>query len=228
MSPIKWRCGPVLTPLDIQKKEFKRAFRGYKEDEVDQFLDQLVRDYELLYVENQSLKEKLEASEVAKARYIEMEKIIKDALIMAQKNADDLVRNARQQAEMTMEDAHLSAEKIVGEAEAKAGQALQEARERARYRIREAEDRIRTLQDEYRFLEKQASVFRVKFRSFLEAQLELMEGQDGDARKLLGGASLGLFEAAASIENGVMNKEHRDNWESGVSDDEMPVNTPNK
>ena len=219
----------MLTPLDIQKKEFKRAFRGYNEDEVDQFLDQLVRDYELVYIENQSLKEKLEASEAAKARYLEMEKIIKDAVIMAQKNSDDLMRNARQQADMTLEDARLNAEKIIGEAETNAGQALQEAKERARYRIREAEERVRTLLDDYRFLEKQASVFRVKFRSFLEAQLELMEGQDGDAQKLLGGAGLGLFEAAASIDNaGVMNKEHRDNRESGFGTDKMSADTPDK
>lgn len=190
----------MLTPLDIQKKEFKRVFRGYSEDEVDQFLDQLVRDYELLYVENQSLKEKLEASEAAKARYLEMEKIIKDAVIMAQKNADDLMRNARQQADVVIEDARLNAEKIIGEAEAKAGQALQEARERARYRIREAEERVRALLDEYRFLEKQASVFRVKFRSFLQAQLELLDGQEDEARELLAEAGLGLFEAAVSME----------------------------
>ena len=205
----------MLTPLDIQKKEFKRAFRGYSEDEVDQFLDQLVRDYELLYVENQSLREKLEASEAAKARYLEMEKIIKDAVIMAQKNADDLMRNARQQADMTLEDARLNAEKIIGEAEAKAGQSLQEAREQARYTIREAEERVRALMDEYRFLEKQASVFRIKFRSFLEAQLELLDGQEEEAQELLSGAGPGLFEAAASAE------EPAKSPESGLDEDDL-------
>ncbi|SFG56182.1 cell division initiation protein [Desulfotomaculum arcticum] len=209
----------MLTPLDIQKKEFKRAFRGYNQDEVDQFLDQLVRDYELLYIENQSLKEKLEASETAKARYLEMEKIIKDAVIMAQKNADDLTRNARQQADMIAEDARLNAEKIIGEAESKAGQALQEARERARFRIKEAEERVQTLLDEYRFLEKQTSVFRVKFRSFLEAQLELLDGQQNEAQELLAEAGLGLFQAAASIENAVVsNEDSRKNRETGIDD----------
>jgi cell division initiation protein len=38
-----------LTPMDIHNKEFSRSFRGYKEDEVDQFLDNIVDDFEKLY-----------------------------------------------------------------------------------------------------------------------------------------------------------------------------------
>jgi cell division initiation protein len=188
----------VLTPLDIQKKEFKRSFRGYNEDEVDQFLDQLVQDYEALYLENQSLKEKLETSEAAKARYQEMEKIIKDAVIMAQKNAEDLQSNARREAEMILEEARLNAEKITGEAEEKARRVLQEAREKARHRIQEAEDRVRAVMDEYRFLEKQAGIFRIKFRSFLEAQLNLLDGQEEEARELMSRIGPGWVEAAVS------------------------------
>ncbi len=187
----------MLTPLDIQKKEFKRSFRGYNEEEVDQFLDQLVQDYEALLLENQTLKEKLEASEAAKSRYEEMEKIIKDAVIMAQKNAEDLQQNARQEANVMLEEARLQAEKIIGEAEEQAARTLQEARERARYRIREAEERVRAIMDEYRFLEKQARVFRAKFRSFLEAQLSLLEHQAEEALGVLNGAGSGWAEAAA-------------------------------
>ena len=28
----------MITPIEIQNKEFRRAFRGYSEDEVDDFL----------------------------------------------------------------------------------------------------------------------------------------------------------------------------------------------
>ena len=37
----------MLTPLDIQKKEFRRRLRGYSEEEVDEFLDQILEDYEI-------------------------------------------------------------------------------------------------------------------------------------------------------------------------------------
>ena len=49
----------MLTPVDINKKEFRRAMRGYHEDEVDKFLDQLARDYEQCLRKNLDLEEAL-------------------------------------------------------------------------------------------------------------------------------------------------------------------------
>jgi cell division initiation protein len=40
-----------LSPLDIHNKEFSKAFRGYQEDEVNEFLDQIIKDYEILLKE---------------------------------------------------------------------------------------------------------------------------------------------------------------------------------
>ena len=37
-----------LSPLDIHNKEFTRGFRGYAEDEVNEFLDQIIKDYEII------------------------------------------------------------------------------------------------------------------------------------------------------------------------------------
>ena len=38
----------MITPLDIQNKEFSRGVRGYKEEEVDEFLDLITVDMEKL------------------------------------------------------------------------------------------------------------------------------------------------------------------------------------
>ncbi len=35
-----------ITPMDIHNKEFARRLREYDEDEVNEFLDQVVKDYE--------------------------------------------------------------------------------------------------------------------------------------------------------------------------------------
>ena len=35
--------------MDIHNQEFKKSFRGYNEDEVDEFLDRVVKDYEQIY-----------------------------------------------------------------------------------------------------------------------------------------------------------------------------------
>ena len=37
-----------LTPLDIHNKSFNKGFRGYDEDEVNEFLEQIMKDYELV------------------------------------------------------------------------------------------------------------------------------------------------------------------------------------
>lgn len=48
-----------LTPLDIHNKEFNKGFRGYDEDEVNEFLDQVIKDYELVLREKKELEEQL-------------------------------------------------------------------------------------------------------------------------------------------------------------------------
>ncbi|MGN1402479.1 MAG: cell division regulator GpsB [Bacillus sp. (in: firmicutes)] len=56
-----------LTAKDILEKEFKVGMRGYKPEDVDQFLDVIIRDYEAFHQEleelrqeNQKLRKKVE------------------------------------------------------------------------------------------------------------------------------------------------------------------------
>ena len=35
----------MLTPMDIHNKEFKRGFRGYSEEDVDAFMNNIAGDY---------------------------------------------------------------------------------------------------------------------------------------------------------------------------------------
>ncbi len=49
-----------LTPLDIHNKEFSKGFRGYDEDEVNEFLDQVIKDYEIIIREKKELEERLD------------------------------------------------------------------------------------------------------------------------------------------------------------------------
>lgn len=46
-----------LTPKDILEKDFKVGLRGYNPDEVDQFLDMVIKDYEIFMNEIQRLKQ---------------------------------------------------------------------------------------------------------------------------------------------------------------------------
>ena len=55
-----------LTSKDILEKEFKKSVKGYNIDQVDQFLDQIMEDYDNfekvineLRIENERLKDEL-------------------------------------------------------------------------------------------------------------------------------------------------------------------------
>ena len=50
-----------MTPTDIQQKEFRLAFRGYKERDVDQFLDELTEELTAQIEEGRRLREQANA-----------------------------------------------------------------------------------------------------------------------------------------------------------------------
>ena len=51
----------MITPVEVLGKELRRGF-GYKAVEVDEFLEELAKDYEKVYKENNELREKVSAS----------------------------------------------------------------------------------------------------------------------------------------------------------------------
>ncbi|MXQ53650.1 DivIVA domain-containing protein [Shimazuella alba] len=51
-----------LTPMEIFNKDFKQSMRGYDVNEVNEFLDLVIRSYEDILKENEYLKEQLTTS----------------------------------------------------------------------------------------------------------------------------------------------------------------------
>ena len=80
----------MLRPIDIQNKEFEKKLKGYNCDEVDDFLDVVIQDYELLCKENQTLKDKI-------------------GLLIAKQAAEDAKRNAETEANAIISKAKLDA-----------------------------------------------------------------------------------------------------------------------
>ena len=46
-----------LTAKDILEKEFKTGVRGYKQEDVDKFLDLIIKDYETFHQEIEDLQQ---------------------------------------------------------------------------------------------------------------------------------------------------------------------------
>ncbi|MFZ5639198.1 MAG: DivIVA domain-containing protein [Bacillota bacterium] len=174
----------ALTPLDIHNKEFGRSFRGYNEEEVDEFLDEVVRDFETLYKENANLKEMLATRESNIGQYKDLEDTLKKTLVVAQQTAEDIKVSASREAEVILQEARLKAEQLIAAAEEK-GQEI-----------------VRN----YENLQKQAQHLRVKLRSFLQSQLALVEEKesllavDDEQQKSLTGDEANLPDRVAMDE----------------------------
>lgn len=50
----------MLTPENIFEKDFKRVVRGYDIDAVNEFLDEIIRDYSIILEENKALKQEVQ------------------------------------------------------------------------------------------------------------------------------------------------------------------------
>ena len=66
----------MLTPIEIQGKTFKNSGMGYSKADVDSFFSTISSDYEALYKENLSLKEKINNLNASLDHYKEIEEAV--------------------------------------------------------------------------------------------------------------------------------------------------------
>ena len=153
----------MLTPMDIHNKEFKRSFRGYNEDEIDEFLDQVVNDYEKLFRDNDKLKEEVARLQKDAESYKEREKSINDTLLLAQKTAQEVTDNARQTAADMKENAAKECENMRNEASVE-----------AKKQIEEAANKVRAIVAEYDRLVRDKNKFLRKVKLTMESELAVL------------------------------------------------------
>ena len=105
-----------LTPMDINNKEFKRGIRGYNPDEVDEFLDEVVENYEELYKENSRLKESITRLKDKVEHYERLEATIQNTLLLAQNAAEQAKETSQKEADLIVNNANETAQKILDKA----------------------------------------------------------------------------------------------------------------
>ena len=101
-----------LNPIDIEQKTFRVALRGYAEEEVDAFLDEIVASMRSSEQKLQDAQERVKELERRLAETQESEDRIKSILVIAQKTADEVVREARFEAQQVLSEARLDASEI--------------------------------------------------------------------------------------------------------------------
>ncbi len=143
----------MLTPLDIQNKQFPRSVRGYNENEVEEFMALIVRSMEELIQVNIDTTSKMTVMEEQLDRYKAMENTIHDAMVLAQKTSEDMIQSAHERSSLIIEKAEEQARKL-----------LEDANKDVIDTIRRHE----AAKHEYR-------AFGTKFKVLLESQLKLVD-----------------------------------------------------
>ncbi len=181
----------ALTPLEIHNKEFPTKMRGYDQDEVNEFLDQIIRDYEMMIRENKDLKDNLEIVNKKLANYEEMQESLNKSILVAQDAADRLKVNTDKEIEVlkleannyvdnTKQEADSYATEIRKEADQYAENVHKEADNNADRLLQEAVLKARKIEDETEALRKQSRVFRQRLQLLIESQLELLTKEEWD------------------------------------------------
>jgi cell division initiation protein len=151
-----------IKPVDLERARFRKAFRGYDRDEVEELLSRvsceletLLRELRQAQDENERLKGEIEG-------FRAQENTLKEALLLAQKMAEE-----------TRATAYLQAESIIGETRTEADK-LSDTLQTKINDLRWELERLR--------LEKQK--FLDRFRATLEEYLhEVTEAQNSEGRK---------------------------------------------
>ncbi|MCZ0703354.1 cell division initiation protein [Natronobacillus azotifigens] len=147
-----------LTPLDIHNKEFTRGLRGYDQDEVNEFLDQVIKDYEIVIREKKELKRQVDDMKERLGHFSNIEETLNKSILIAQTTAEEVKGNATKESKLIIREAEKNADRI----------------------INEALEKSRRIEIEVEELKKQGKVFRTRLKMLVEAQLELANSDDWD------------------------------------------------
>ena len=105
------------TPLDIQRREFEKAFRGLEESEVRTFLHEVAGEWEEILAENQKLKEEILDSRERLRQYQDQDRIFRETLLQAQRTREDVLDGANREKELIVREAQFKADEIIREAQ---------------------------------------------------------------------------------------------------------------
>lgn len=155
----------MITPLDIENKKFsKQMMNGYNVEDVDDFLDELVIDYEKNYKELAEANEKIDKLTNELEQYRNLEKTLQNTLVMAQSTAEEVKVVAKQQADQ-----------LIAEAQAKAEEIQREGNESSLKQLDEIDKQIAIKEKRFEEVKKQFDVYKAKMESLLISQEELIK-----------------------------------------------------
>ena len=195
-----------LTAKDILERTFKRSFKGYDEDEVDKFLDEIIDEFKALKAQNEALKKDIGSVKEMENNIKNTEETIMNTLVSAQKSSERILREAARKAELLIDNAENTAKQ-------KTEQTTKDLAdmERKLAAIKQSAKNFAVSFSE--MMNAQAVTFEKTYQSYfgdmdaysssginIEALEKLNSSIAGDIGKLVGAVEKGSSEAAEEIE----------------------------
>ena len=153
---------PTLSPTAIKTKEFGKSMRGYAPREVNEYMDEIVRSWELMQARERELRDKVSELELELARWKEREREVDEVGERARKDADAVREKASHEASRMMRDVEEKAEGI----------------------RRRTEEWLETVISTVEETERQKANFVTAFKSSLDSHYELLKEEGTEAEGL--------------------------------------------
>ena len=118
----------MITSADIREKQFQKSgMSGYKQSDVNAYMDQLASTLDALSAEKAALERQVQEYASKVDEYKKNEGVLQTALLNAQRLANEITVGAKNDAEGIVSEAKQTAEQLLSRAKAEASALMQEA-----------------------------------------------------------------------------------------------------
>ncbi|HEL1587150.1 TPA: DivIVA domain-containing protein [Streptococcus suis] len=157
----------ALTSLELKDKTFGTKFRGYNQEEVDEFLDMVTVDYEDLVRTKHEQESEIKSLKERLAYFDQMKESLSQSVLLAQDTADKVKVAAEDRAANIIKQADYDAQALLNEAKDKANEILRTATDNAKKVAVETEE-----------LKNKTRIFHQRLKSTVESQLSIINSSD--------------------------------------------------
>lgn len=186
-----------ISARQINDKQFHDAWRGYNQEEVDDFLDKVAEAVDALQRDNRALHARVGELDQMVATSRDTEEMLKKTLVTAQQAAEEAIASAKAKAEQLIEEAQLSARRADEEAQARVAEFEQDLRRRTMEADRAHAARRRDLEAAIERLRSTEDEIKRRLQTFLEQQLRALQSLGSGRAEAAAGDVVGGVPGAA-------------------------------
>ncbi len=161
-----------ISPIEIRKKEFEKAFRGYEKEEVDAFLQTLSQEWEKVQEESRELQRKVEFLEKEVTRMREVEATLYKTLKTAEDTSSNIIEQSNKAAELHVREAQMNAEALLNEARSKARAMIEDAEIEVKNILDDLQIDAKNIEKEYNYIDTQKEYLVDEIKNYVKDTLD--------------------------------------------------------